>query len=98
MVRDMLFQSYVQGLISDDELIVLLEENTARNPEFNYASYDRFELDDMDNPGCKANFRFEKHDLAVLAEALHLPERFRCSQRTVADQMEGLCMLLKRMA
>ena len=45
MVRDMLFQSYVQGLISDDELIVLLEENTARNPEFNYASYDRFEFE-----------------------------------------------------
>ena len=57
-----------------------------------------FKLDDMDNPECKANFRFKKHDLAVLAEALHLPERFRCSQRTVADQMEGLCMLLKRMA
>ena len=55
-------------------------------------------MDDIDNPECKANFRFEKHDLSVLAEVLHLPERFRCSQRTVADRMEGLCMLLRRMS
>ena len=33
-IRDMLFQCSVQRLFSVDELIVLLEENTARNPEF----------------------------------------------------------------
>ena len=43
------------------------------NLEFHYASYDRFDLEVIDNPECKANFRFEKHDLPVLAEALHLP-------------------------
>ena len=32
----MLFQSYVQRLFSVDELIVLWEENMARNPEFDY--------------------------------------------------------------
>ena len=48
--RDVLFQSYDQGLISEDELIVLLEENTARNLQFNYASYDRFDLGVIDNP------------------------------------------------
>jgi len=30
-IRDMLFQTYDQRLFSVDELIVLLEENTARN-------------------------------------------------------------------
>ena len=49
----MLFQCYVQRLFSVDEYIVLLEENTARNPEFDY---DRSELADMDNSDCKANF------------------------------------------
>ena len=38
--RDMLFQCYVQRLFSVEEHIVLLEENTVRNPEFDY---DRFE-------------------------------------------------------
>ena len=37
----MLFQCYVQRLLSADEHIVLLEENTARNPEIDYY---RFEL------------------------------------------------------
>ena len=41
----MLFQCYVQILFLVDEHIVLLEENTARNPEFDY---DRFELADKD--------------------------------------------------
>ena len=51
--KDMFFQNYVQRLFSVDELIVFLEENTARNSEFDY---DRFELIDMDNSECKANF------------------------------------------
>ena len=46
----MLIQSYLQRLFSVNEHI---EENTSRNPEFNY---DRFELADMDNSECKANF------------------------------------------
>ena len=53
--KDILFQSHVQILFSVDEIIVLLDENTARNPEFDY---DRFELADMDNSECKANFIF----------------------------------------
>ena len=46
----MLVQSNVQRLFSVDELIVLLEENTARNQEFNY---DRFGLADMYNSEAK---------------------------------------------
>ena len=51
----MLFQSYVQRTFSIDELIVLLEENTARNREFDY---DRFELADMDTSERTENFFF----------------------------------------
>ena len=47
------FQSNELRLFSVDEFIVLLDENTARNPEFDYG---RFELADINNPGCKANF------------------------------------------
>ena len=47
--RDMLFQSYDQRLISEDELIVLLEENTTRNSQ---SSFDR-----MFDSECKAKIR-----------------------------------------
>ena len=53
MIRDMLFQCHVQKLFSVDGHIVLLEEKTTRNPDFDN---DRFELADMDNSECKANF------------------------------------------
>ena len=43
--RYMLFQSYLLRLFSVNELIVLLEQNTARNPEFDY---EHFVLVDMD--------------------------------------------------
>ena len=52
MITDMLLQSYVQRLLSADEHIVL-EENTARNPEFDY---DRFELANMDNSQWQTSF------------------------------------------
>ena len=51
--KDILLQSFVLILFSVDELIVLLEKNTARNPEFDD---DRLELADVDNSECKANF------------------------------------------
>ena len=96
--RELLLIEHSEKAISDEELLLLLEENTSRNPEFSYENYARFNLEEIEEPECKANFRFQKDDIPELAEVLGLPEVFRCSQRTVADQLEGLCLLLRRMA
>ena len=50
----------------------------------------------MDDSECVAEFRVKKHDLPDLAAALQIPNQFVCHQRSVADGMEGLCMLLRR--
>ena len=42
----MLFQCYIQRLFSIEEHIVVLEENTARNPEF---EYNHFKVANMNN-------------------------------------------------
>ena len=42
--------------------------------------------------------RFLKPDLKRLAEALHLPEKYRCEQATAATGMEALLILLRRLA
>ena len=97
-IRELLLIEHSEKAISDEELLLLLEENTSRNPEFSYENYERFNLEEIEEPECKANFRFQKDDIPELAEVLGLPEVFRCSQRTVADQLEGLCLLLRRMA
>ena len=43
--RDMTLISHSQGLITDEELLLLLGENTSRNPDFTYDAYDRFDLE-----------------------------------------------------
>ena len=96
--REMLLLNHDMKVINDEELLLLLDDNTSRNPEFNYLNYQRFNLDEIQEPECKAEFRFNKNDIPVLAEVLGLPETFRCSQRTVANKLEGLCMLLRRTA
>ena len=74
--RDMTLISHSQGLITGEELLLLLEENTSRNPEFTYDAYDRFDLENMEEAECKSEFRVEKRDIPLLAEALGLPDTF----------------------
>ena len=94
----MLFDSYDDGLIDIDEFVLLYDLNTSKNPEFPYENYDVFELENVDEAECKAEFRVEKADLPQLAEVLGIPCVFRCDQRTICDGMKGLCMLLRRLA
>ena len=96
--RHLAFISHSQGVITDEELLLLLAENKSRNPEFSYDVYDRFDLENMEEAECKSEFRVEKHDIPLLAEALGLPDTFTCPQRSVAEGIEGLCMVLKRMS
>lgn len=83
-------------LVSHDMNVISAKENTSRNPEFSYGLYQRFVLNEILEPECKAEMRFNKNDIPVLAEvlaeALELPERFACSQRTIVDKLEGLCL------
>ena len=44
------------------------------------------------------NLESRSRDIPLLADVLGVPATFRCPQRTVADGIEGLCMLLKRMS
>ena len=55
-----------------------------------------FQLEEKDSAECKTEFCFDKNDIPFLAEALQVPEVFKCHQGTVCDGTEGLCILLKR--
>ena len=94
----MLLLSQNMNVVSDEELLLLLEENTSRNPKFSYGLYQRFDLHEIPEPECKAEMHFNKDDIPVLAEALELPETFACCQRTVAVMLYSLCLLLRRTA
>jgi len=46
---------------------------SVKNPNFPYNEYSSFDLDNMSEDECKAELRFVKNDLPVLAEALQIP-------------------------
>lgn len=97
-VRALLVESYFNDVIDDEEFCLLYDANFSKNPEFPYQDYEQFHLEEMDDAECKAEFRFRKEDIPVLAEALGIPDRFICDQGTVCDGIEGLCLLLRRFA
>ena len=70
----------------------------SNNLDFPVHEYPQFNLNDKDESECKADFRFEKNDLNAVAEALQIPDIFKCKQGTVCDGMNGLCIVLKRLA
>jgi hypothetical protein len=96
--RNALLLAYDDYIIDDEEFALLYDLHTSKNPCFPYEEYDHFDLDTMDSVDCKAEFRVEKNDIPLLAEVLRIPAEFRCPQGTVCDGIEGLCILLKRLA
>ena len=95
-VRDFALEIHSEGLLTDEELLLLLDENKARNPEFSHDDFDRFNLEAMGEPECRSEFRVAKDDIYTLAEVLGVPATFTCPQRSVCSGIEGLCILLKR--
>ena len=96
--RELLTISHAFGDIDDEEFIAKYEAYSSKNLDFTYKTYPRFQLEDLDEAECVAEFRFQKKDIPILSQALRVPEVFRCRQGTVCSGLEGLCIFLRRMA
>ena len=68
--RLLLVLYYDAILISDDDFLVLYEIFLLENPNFPYDEYSRFDVDNVSEAECKAEFRFDKKDLPVLSEVV----------------------------
>ena len=97
-VNEILYAYNDAGLIDDEELLLLADRNVRRNPYFPYWHYARFDLEQMDDDECKAEFRFRKEDVFTLLDALHLPPEIRVYNGVVFDSVEALCILLRRLS
>ena len=97
-IRNLLVESFDDDDISEDEFLLLYDANTSKNPDFPYECYGSFDLNDMDDSECLAEFRFHKNDVPVLLEALQLPQSFTWHQGTICDGIEALCITLRRFA
>ena len=96
--RDLPILLYGDNVLSDEEFVLLYDAFKTKNPEFPHGNYERFDLDSMNSAECKAEFRVEKQDLPRLVAALQLPPVLGFEQSSICDDIEGLCMLLKRVA
>ena len=58
-VRNLLLQGYDDGVISDEEFLLLYELNTSKNPDFPYWEYGLFDLDKLSDDECMAEFNLD---------------------------------------
>lgn len=63
-----------------DDFLFLYEMFPSKNTNFPYDEYSRFDFDKMCEAECKAEFRFDKKNLSVLAEASQFPSYFKLNQ------------------
>ena len=73
-VRNQLLISHDDGVINDEELLLLYDLNRSDNLDLPYNSYPGFDFDDLEDDECLSEFRFYKNDLPFLAEVLGIPE------------------------
>ena len=88
--RLLLVLYYDANLISDEDFLLLYEMFPSKNPIFPYDKYSSCDMDNMSEAESKAEFRFNKNDLPVLAEALQIPLSFKLNQGSKVDGMERL--------
>ena len=97
-VREVLVSAYTVGYLDDREFLTLYEYYEPTNRSFPYWDFDAFCLEDFTSSKCEANFVVAKDDLLMLKDAPQIPETSKCPQGTMCDGLEGLCLLLKRLA
>ena len=97
-MRNSLVISFAESSISEEEFLILYHEYKSVNPLYAYWEFESFCLDSLDSSECKYEFRPEKDDILIVADALQVPARFICPQGTVCDgRIEGFCTLLRRL-
>ena len=89
---------------SDVEDLILLPELEKRSKERAARAErctrhgKRVDFESLTSEQCKSWFRFEKECIPELVTALGLPEELIAGNRTRCTGLEGLCILLRRLA
>ena len=97
-VRNASLNAVADGFLHDEEFIIVYDYYQPVNPPFPYWNFDPFCFDVLNSCECEAHFRVAKDDIPILLNAFRIPASFKCPQGTVCSGLEGLCLLLKRLA
>ena len=69
-LQELFFLSHFYGYLNDEELLLLYEEYSPKNPDFPFENCGRFSPKDMNDSECVAEFRIRKRDLPLFPEVL----------------------------
>ena len=96
-IQELLLPCLEEEIIDDEEFSVLYQAYAPQNFPFQHSAHEKFSLK-KNSAECKADFPVDKRNIALLVEALRVPPIFKCSNETICDGTEGLCIVLKRFA
>ena len=89
-LRNSLIISYDDGFTDDEDFVLLYDLYSSKDLEFPFDVYAPFDLDELNEAECVAEFRFRKRDVRALAEVLRVPDTITCEQGSVCTGSEGL--------
>ena len=95
-VRNSLLLAFNSSVINAEELLLLNDINSSKNPDFLYWSYKNFDFNNMSDDECKSEFRFLRNDIDRLINVCQLPREFLCYNGLRVFSVEALCIFLKR--
>ena len=93
-----ILEAYSDGNLNEEEFILSFDINRSTNLDLPYWNYEKFDLENMSNDECKAEFRFLKNDIYTLHDVMRFPEEIVCSNGFKVPGLYALCVLLKRFA
>ena len=83
-----------EGILDDEEFVLLYDLPTSNNPDLPYWKYKRFDLDVLTCEECKSECRFYRSDIYALCAVLEIPNEINCYNGLKVDASEALCILL----
>ena len=98
-VRNSLLIAHDQGLVSDEELLLLLKANSSKKtPEFSYEKYARFSIECIEEPECFSGSRVENTGPSTARWCTWITGQLPLQSENNCRQVRGLCILTRRMS
>ena len=87
--REGLLFAFDDGVINEEEFLLLFDLNTSKNLDHSYWKYQAFDLDRLSDDECRTYFIFYKSDINLLIEILQIPEEITCSKGSIFSGLEA---------
>lgn len=91
MAQSMMLLASLEG---DDDILLL----SCMDVDKESSIYHKLGIDELSEEQFRTLFRFKKEDIYALCDALGIPVKIVCKNRTVCTGIEGLCILIRRLA